>query len=174
MGSSPTLSSYLLHTILMLKKVQISTSARSGPSIISLGLAPPMSAIHLAYVFLFPCIASIVCTVIHFISHYIFYIMLTSSFSMGQVVATASIQSLMTSDLSFHTFIYTCLMRHEVGDWGEVCEEDHESNELALVSSHRLFSVYHCSAEHSVHGDRIYIITEADRSATTVLWPSEY
>ena len=100
--------------------------------------------------------------------------MSTSSFSMGQVVVTASIKSLMSSDLSFHTFIYTSLMRHESGDWGEVSEEDHESNEMALVTGRRLFSVYDCSASHSVHGDRIYIITEADRSATTVLWPREY
>ena len=93
---------------------------------------------------------------------------------MGQVVATSAIQSLMSSDLSFHTFIYTSLMRHHEGDWGEVCPEDHESNELALVTDRRLFSVYDCSSSHSVHGDRIYIITEADRSATTVLWPREY
>ena len=93
---------------------------------------------------------------------------------MGQVVTTAAIQSLMASDLSFHTFIYTSLMRHEEGDWGEVGEEDHESNELALVTGRRLFSVYQCSTAHSEHGDRIYIITEADRSVTTVLWPREY
>jgi hypothetical protein len=105
---------------------------------------------------------------------YTFHIMLTPTFPMGQVVATSAIQSLMSSDLSFHTFIYTSLMRHHDGDWGEVCEEDHESNELALVTGRRLFSVYDCSTSHSVHGDRIYIITEADRSATTVLWPSEY
>ena len=100
--------------------------------------------------------------------------MLKPTFPMGQVVATSSIQSLMSSDLSFHTFIYTSLMRHHEGDWGEVCPEDHESNELALVTDRRLFSVYDCNSSHSVHGDRIYIITEADRSATTVLWPSEY
>jgi hypothetical protein len=100
--------------------------------------------------------------------------MLTSSFPMGQVLVTTSIKSLMTSDLSFHTFVYTSLMRHEAGDWGEVEEEDHQSNELALISDLRLFSVYHCIESHSVHGDRIYIITEADRSATTVLWPREY
>lgn len=93
---------------------------------------------------------------------------------MGQVVVTASVSSLMSSDLSFHTFIYMSLMRHESGDWGEVPEEDHESNELALVAGRRIFSVYHCTESHSVHGDRIYIITEADRSATTVLWPREY
>ena len=100
--------------------------------------------------------------------------MLTPTFPMGQVVATSAIQSLMSSDLSFHTFIYTSLMRHHEGDWGEVDESDHESNELALVTGRRLFSVYECSSSHSVHGDRIYIITEADRSATTVLWPREY
>jgi hypothetical protein len=65
-------------------------------------------------------------------------------------------------------------MRHEVCDWGEVAPEDYESNQLALVSDHRIVSVYHCSTEHSVGGDRVYIITEADRSATTVLWPREY
>ncbi len=97
-----------------------------------------------------------------------------SSFSIGQVVATSSIQSLMSSDLSFHTFIYTSLMRHEGGDWGEVANEDHESNEMALVTGCRLFSVYECSEIHSFLGDRIWVITEADRSSTTVLWPSEY
>ena len=100
--------------------------------------------------------------------------MLTSSFSMGQVVVTSSIQSLMLSDLSFHTFIYTSLMRHEQGDWGEVTKEDHESNEMALVTGCRLFSVYECSSAHSVHGDCVWVITEADRSVTTVLWPGEY
>ena len=100
--------------------------------------------------------------------------MFTPTFPMGQVLVTSSIKSLMTSDLSFHTFIYTSLMRHEEGDWGEVGPEDHESNQLALISDHRIVSVYHCTTEHSVGGDRVYIITEAHRSATTVLWPSEY
>ena len=100
--------------------------------------------------------------------------MSTSSFSMGQVVATSSISSLISTDLSFHTFIYTSLMRHEEGDWGEVSKEDQISNELALASGLRLFSVYECSSAHAVHGDRIWVITEADRSVTTVLWPGEY
>jgi len=67
--------------------------------------------------------------------------MLTSVFSLGQVFATSSIHSLMSSDLSFHTFIYTSFMRHEDGDWGEICEEDHEGNQAALVSGRRIFSV---------------------------------
>ena len=100
--------------------------------------------------------------------------MLTSVLSLGQVVATSSIHSLMSSDLSFHTFIYTSLMRHQEGDWGEVCEEDHESNELALISGRRIFSVYECGPLHQEYGHKIYVITEAVRSATTVLWPWEY
>ena len=100
--------------------------------------------------------------------------MLTSSFPMGQVVATSAIQSLMSSDLSFHTFIYTSLMRHHDGDWGEVGESDHDSNEMALVTGCRLFSVYECSSAHAVHGDCVWVITEADRSVTTVLWSREY
>lgn len=97
-----------------------------------------------------------------------------SVFSLAQVVATSSIHSLMSSDLSFHTFIYTSLMRHEEGDWGEVCEENHESNKLALISGHRLFSVHECGSVHQEYGRKIYVITEADRTATTVLWPWEY
>ena len=100
--------------------------------------------------------------------------MLTSVLSLGQVVATASIHSLMSSDLSFHTFVYTSLMRHEDGDWGEVCEEDQESNEMALVSDRRIFSVYECGPVHQEYGRKIYVITESDRSVTTVLWPREY
>ena len=100
--------------------------------------------------------------------------MLTSVLSLGQLVATSSIHSLMSSDLSFHTFIYTSIMRHEEGDWGEICEEDHESNELALVSDRRVFSAYECGPVHQEYGSKIYVITEADRSATTVLWPWEY
>lgn len=80
----------------------------------------------------------------------------------------------MSTDLSFHTFIYTSLMRHHSGDWGELCKQDMESNEQALADNDRLFSAYHCSAAHCSIDDQIYIITEADRSVTTVLWPSEY
>ena len=100
--------------------------------------------------------------------------MLTSVLSLGQVVATSSIHSLMASDLSFHTFIYTSLMRHEDGDWGEICEEDFESNQVALVSGRRILSVYECGPVHQEYGRNIYVITEAARSATTVLWPWEY
>ena len=62
------------------------------------------------------------------------------------------------------------LRRHHCGDWGEqLCAEDKEANEQALVHGARLLSCYVTDA-----GDRIYIITEHDRSMTTILLPSEY
>ena len=100
--------------------------------------------------------------------------MVSSELQLGQLVATASISSHMSADLSFHTFVFTSVLRHQEGDWGEVCEEDRYVNDLALTSGSRLVSVYHCSTEHSYEGDRIFIITEADRSVTTILWAGEY
>lgn len=61
------------------------------------------------------------------------------------------------------------LSRHLRGDWGECCPEDRASNDEALVSGERLFSVYR-----TAEGIRFWIITERDRSATTCLLPEEY
>jgi len=61
------------------------------------------------------------------------------------------------------------LRRHEVGDWGELSAEDARENELSLEQGFRLLSAYRTR-----RGDRIWIITDADRSATTLLLPSEY
>lgn len=65
--------------------------------------------------------------------------------------------------------IYRCLLRHAQGDWGDCGEEDRQENELALEQGFRLFSVYR-----DRNGTKFWIITEADRSATTILLPSEY
>jgi len=61
------------------------------------------------------------------------------------------------------------LGRHVSGDWGNVCPEDAEANETAVNERTRLLSSYTTRA-----GVRFWIITEADRSATTVLLPEEY
>lgn len=61
------------------------------------------------------------------------------------------------------------LRRHVQGDWGDVGQEDWQANEQALVNGSRLFSVYFAS-----NGEKFWIITEADRSSTTMLLPSEY
>src|SRR6202521_1867435 len=61
------------------------------------------------------------------------------------------------------------LRRHMSQDWGELSEDDVRENELSLEEGFRLLSNYR-----TVKGQAIWIITEADRSATTVLLPSEY
>ncbi len=61
------------------------------------------------------------------------------------------------------------LARHLRGDWGDLCEEDKQANDDALRCGARLLSAYHTTA-----GLKFWIITEADRSATTVLLPEEY
>ena len=61
------------------------------------------------------------------------------------------------------------LERHAYGDWGELAPEDWQANEDALQEDTRLFSAYTLTT-----GERIWVITEWDRSATTVLLPSEY
>ena len=60
------------------------------------------------------------------------------------------------------------LARHQSGDWGDVGPEDRRANERDLHEGGRLLSAYH------VGGSRLWIITEADRSATTILLPAEY
>ena len=85
-------------------------------------------------------------------------------FPLGQLVATpAALKALSQED------IRVALGRHLRGDWGDLCPEDRTENELSLREGFRLFSVYH-----GTNGVKFYIITEADRSVTTVLLPSDY
>ena len=64
---------------------------------------------------------------------------------------------------------FTFLARHSNGDWGDCGEEDAAENEFAVDKELRIFSVYKLSDD-----TKIWVITEADRSATTILLPSEY
>ena len=61
------------------------------------------------------------------------------------------------------------LQRHMTGDWGELDEEDRKENELSVEQGYRILSAYVL-----LTGVKIWVITEADRSATTLLLPSEY
>ena len=87
-------------------------------------------------------------------------------FSLGRVVATPGVlDALKDSGQSSFEFI----SRHARGDWGEVCADDAAANEQSLTDGSRLLSVYH-----TAKGVKIWVITEADRSATTVMLPEEY
>ena len=61
------------------------------------------------------------------------------------------------------------LSRHASGDWGEVSKEDQQENEFSIQNGFRILSAYRTK-----QGERLWIITEADRSVTTLLLPSEY
>ena len=87
-------------------------------------------------------------------------------FPAGQVVATpgalALLEQVNQSPLEF-------LSRHLRGDWGDLCQEDKTENELSLKHGFRLMSSYQVTDP-----EKIWIITEADRSLTTLLLPAEY
>jgi hypothetical protein len=90
--------------------------------------------------------------------------MTKASFPLGQIVATPNALSQLAND-----DIQAALRRHATGDWGDCNAGDWQENELSLREGFRLFSVYH-----SVAGAKFWVITEADRSATTVLMPEDY
>ena len=88
----------------------------------------------------------------------------TAKFRLGRIVSTPNALSQLTQD-----DILLAIKRHQAGDWGEVDEHDREENELSLKQGFRLLSVYH-----SANGTKFWIITEADRSVTTLLLPEDY
>jgi hypothetical protein len=90
----------------------------------------------------------------------------TPLFSLGQVVATpgalAALEKAGQGPLDF-------LSRHVHGDWGDLCDEDRRENQLSLERGFRLLSSYRTLAD-----AKLYVITEADRSVTTILLPAEH
>lgn len=96
-------------------------------------------------------------------------------FELGQIVATAAIDERIKADDQFFTFVMRCIARHAVCDWGDMCEEDKALNDKALIpgQEERLHSSYTYSGEDGAQ-TKIWIITEWDRSATTILFPEDY
>ena len=85
-------------------------------------------------------------------------------FDLGRMVITrGALDALEGED------VHTGIARHASGDWGDLCPEDKQANDDALRVGARLLSAYHTDG-----GRKFWIITEADRSATTVLLPEEY
>lgn len=87
-------------------------------------------------------------------------------FNLGQVVATpGALEALQQAGDNAAQF----LRRHVTGDWGQVSAEDAAENDFSVQNGYRILSVYRLS-----DGTKIWIITEADRSSTTILLPEEY
>jgi hypothetical protein len=94
--------------------------------------------------------------------------MINPLFELGLCVITANAQQALEQRGQM-PIAQTILNRHALGDWGDVCPEDWQANERALRDGDRLFSVYLFE-----DGYRLWVITEADRSATTILEPDDY
>lgn len=89
-----------------------------------------------------------------------------SRFALGQVVATVgALEALQCANQTPVEF----LKRHQTGDWGEVPPEDKMENDFSVDQGFRLLSAYTLTT-----GVKLWLITEADRSYTTLLLPSEY
>lgn len=87
-------------------------------------------------------------------------------FSLGQTVATpGALAALEKANMAPQALLW----RHVTGDWGDLCDEDKQENELALRKDLRIFSAYILPTQ-----VKIWIITEWDRSVSTLLLPEEY
>ena len=87
-----------------------------------------------------------------------------AKFQLGQIVATPNALNHLTQD-----DIRSGIIRHQSGDWGDLDADDRKENDLALERGTRLLSAYQAS-----NGVKFWIITEADKSSTTVLLPEDY
>jgi len=91
-------------------------------------------------------------------------------FALGQIAATPGALQLLDE---YHADIFELLVRHSSGnDWGDVGPEDSKTNDQALILGGRVLSSY--TLRPGVADTRVWIITEWDRSVTTVLRPDEY
>ncbi|WP_394246004.1 type I restriction endonuclease subunit M [Vibrio profundi] len=89
-------------------------------------------------------------------------------FELGKTVMTQGVADIIENNIGSQGSLSNALARHENGDWGSICIEDKITNDEATKTGERVLS------EYKLCGARIWIITERDRSVTTVLLPSEY
>jgi hypothetical protein len=86
------------------------------------------------------------------------------TFPLGKLVATPNALNQVNQD-----DINAALQRHVLGDWGDLCEEDKQVNDRAAQEGARILSAYQAP-----NGTKFWIITEGDRSITTILLPEDY
>jgi len=94
--------------------------------------------------------------------------MLSPSFPIGKIYLTRGVNDKIAEDVTFAAFILKSIQRHCTKDWGDLTYDDKQANDSALLEGTRILSAY-------IQGIyKIWIITESDRSATTILFPDEY
>ena len=90
------------------------------------------------------------------------------SFKTGKIFMTIGIDNAIKQSNSYFKEIVKCFEKYITKDWGDLTEEDITANEIALINGDRILGAYNTSL------GKIYIITEADRSLTTILFATEY
>ena len=93
-------------------------------------------------------------------------------FETGLVVQTSGIAAESRENPRFAICVLSSLNRHKKGDWGDLCEDDKSLNEQAIKDGDRILSAYLLPTREGT--EKVYIITEHNRSVTTVLFASEY
>ena len=88
----------------------------------------------------------------------------TQLFPLGNIYHTPGVEEAIPSE-----DVMQALARHQSGDWGDLSAHDRAENEFSLGYPLRILSAYRAQT-----GEKFWVMTEADRSATTVLLPSEY
>jgi hypothetical protein len=86
----------------------------------------------------------------------------------GRILATRGIANEAENNTIFAQEIAAAFERYQRNDWGDLCKEDKELNNQAVNGGDRILAAYQTSK------GKIWIITEWDRSATTILFPNEY
>ncbi|WP_024834028.1 hypothetical protein [Ruminiclostridium josui] len=89
-------------------------------------------------------------------------------FSLGRIVYTQGVAAKIEDQTLTKLDLLQLIFRHKSGDWGNLCQEDKDTNSYAVKHNERIFSSY------IINGIKLYVITEWDRSITTVLLPQEY
>lgn len=88
--------------------------------------------------------------------------------ALGKLVVTAAVRDWRAASPLRPMLLLAVLGMHETGEWGQVDNEDRAANDTALLEGGRLLSAW------DLDGERVWIITEGDRSATTLLFPADY
>ncbi len=96
-------------------------------------------------------------------------------FRLGKLLLSRGVAHEIVDNQKFHRFVLQSLRMHSTGKWGDLSSHDLEMNDFALKHKERIVSAYNLPPLTNIPGqDKIWIITEWDMSATTILFPSEY
>ena len=90
---------------------------------------------------------------------------------LGQLFMSTGVERLiLEEDVNNSTEIARCVIKHQSSDWGDLCEKDKQANDYAVEHGERILSAY----EVGKNKTKIWIITNGDRTTTTVILPEEY